>query len=63
MPARRAEQIGLVGQVPAEGIAVNTWTVNAAHDLVRMRDLGVDAIITDDVTLARSIVDLGPRGA
>jgi glycerophosphoryl diester phosphodiesterase len=49
-----------VAAAHAEGIVVNTWTVNAAHDLARMRDFGVDAVISDDVALARSIVDLVP---
>ena len=39
-----------------EGIAVNTWTVNAAHDLEKMQDFGVDVVITDDVALARTII-------
>jgi glycerophosphoryl diester phosphodiesterase len=39
------------------GIAVNTWTVDAEADLVRMRDFGVDAVITDDVALARRVVE------
>ena len=33
------------------GIAVNTWTVNAPADLRAMAELGVEAIITDDVPL------------
>jgi glycerophosphoryl diester phosphodiesterase len=37
------------------GLEVATWTVNAQHDLERMVRLGVDAVITDDVTLALDV--------
>jgi len=48
---------GFVREAHAAGIAVNTWTVDAEADLVRMRDFGVDAVITDDVALARRVVE------
>jgi len=31
---------------------VNTWTVNARHDLERMVAIGIDVVITDTVALA-----------
>jgi glycerophosphoryl diester phosphodiesterase len=48
---------GVVQAAHAAGIAVNTWTVDAEADLVRMRDFGVDAVITDDVALARRVIE------
>ena len=41
----------------AQGIAVNVWTVNAAHDETALLAMGVDAIITDDVSMVRGVVD------
>lgn len=49
----------LVERMHDAGLVCNTWTVNAPD---RMRDLatiGVDGIITDDVTAARKVLD-GP---
>ncbi len=37
---------------------VNVWTVNEADDMARMASLGVDAIITDHVTLARTVLGI-----
>lgn len=34
-------------QARARGLAVNTWTVNDPADALRLRDLGVGAVITD----------------
>ena len=36
-------------------LAINTWTVNARHDLEAMVTAGVDVIITDDVALALEV--------
>ena len=36
---------------------MNTWTVNASHDLEAMAQLGVDAVITDDVILTLSMIE------
>ena len=38
-----------VGAARALGVGVTCWTVNAAADLRRMADLGVEAVVTDDV--------------
>lgn len=40
------------------GIAVNVWTVNHHDDIMNMLKISVDAIITDDVSLARSAIEL-----
>jgi len=42
------------------GYRVNVWTVNEAADMERMISLSVDALITDHVTLARTILGLQP---
>ena len=34
-----------------QGVRVNVWTVNDAELLEMLRDVGVDAVITDDETL------------
>ena len=39
----------------AAGLDVNTWTVNARHDLERMAAIGVDVVITDAVALAMDV--------
>ncbi|GAB4469656.1 MAG: glycerophosphodiester phosphodiesterase [Anaerolineae bacterium] len=39
------------------GYRVNVWTVNGAEDIRRMRDLGVDMIISDVPDHVRAIVD------
>ena len=51
-----------VGDVTAElvalaherGLGVRVWTVNDPRDLARMFEVGVDAVITDDVATARA---------
>jgi glycerophosphoryl diester phosphodiesterase len=44
------------------GLDVNTWTVNARHDLERMAAIGVDIVITDTVALALEVAG-SPRSA
>jgi glycerophosphoryl diester phosphodiesterase len=39
----------VVGAARALGVGVTVWTVNAPTDLRRMDDLGVEAVVTDDV--------------
>jgi glycerophosphoryl diester phosphodiesterase len=46
----------LVELAHESGLEVNTWTVNARHDLKRMVTLGVDAVITDDIALGLEVV-------
>jgi glycerophosphoryl diester phosphodiesterase len=44
----------------AAGLDVNTWTVNARHDLERMAAIGVDVVITDAVALALDVARTTP---
>ena len=37
------------------GISVNVWTVNTTADLIRMRDIGVDIVMTDNIPLAKKV--------
>jgi glycerophosphoryl diester phosphodiesterase len=50
----------LVGAAHEAGLAVNVWTVNAAHDLTAFVALGVDALITDHLAEA---IDIARAGA
>lgn len=52
----------LVRRAHAAGLAVNAWTVNAAHDLTAFVALGVDAVITDNLAeaIAIAIARAGP---
>jgi glycerophosphoryl diester phosphodiesterase len=45
------------------GLAVTCWTVNRRRDLRWVADLGVDAVITDDVHGARTELDRAAAGA
>ena len=47
-----------VARAHDHGVQVNTWTVNDAEQVERLRDAGVDVVITDDESLYRS----GGRG-
>jgi glycerophosphoryl diester phosphodiesterase len=49
----------LVERAHALGLAVNVWTVNAAHDLTAFVAMGVDAVITDVVADALAIARAG----
>ncbi len=40
----------------AAGVAVHAWTVNRRSEMVRLLDLGVDAIITDRADLLRELL-------
>jgi glycerophosphoryl diester phosphodiesterase len=35
---------------------VNVWTVNEADQLLRLRDAGVDGVVTDVPDLARTVL-------
>ena len=47
----------VVGEAHANGLAVAAWTVTDAPSLSAVLAAGVDTVITDDVTLARRMVD------
>lgn len=46
-PHHTAVTADLVARAHARGVAVNTWTVNDPEAVLRLRDLGVDGVITD----------------
>ncbi len=46
----------LVARGHAAGLQVNVWTVNAEADMLRMRDCGVNAIMTDDPALCKRVL-------
>ncbi|WP_299473142.1 glycerophosphodiester phosphodiesterase family protein [uncultured Roseibium sp.] len=39
------------------GLVVNVWTVNSVEDMKRMKDMGVDGVITDYPTRAKALWD------
>jgi len=39
----------------ADGIKVISWTVNTAEDLARVRELGLDGVVTDNPEIKRAI--------
>jgi glycerophosphoryl diester phosphodiesterase len=38
---------------------VNVWTVNEESDIIKMLDLGVDGIISDDIQLVKKLINEG----
>jgi glycerophosphoryl diester phosphodiesterase len=55
---------GLVEEAHHEGLAVAAWTVNDRSQLAELAAMGVDTVITDDVALARVVLDEDrPRGS
>jgi glycerophosphoryl diester phosphodiesterase len=50
----------VVARAHDRGVAVNVWTVNEEADLRRLRDAGVDAVISDDPAVARSVCAASP---
>jgi glycerophosphoryl diester phosphodiesterase len=53
----------LVNKIKDRGYAVHAWTVNDAEDMARMRDLGVDGVITDYPTTLLDILGRSPKPA
>jgi glycerophosphoryl diester phosphodiesterase len=51
-----ADPEGLVAQAHDRGVRINVWTVNEPDQLVRLRDAGVDAVITDVPDLALEVL-------
>jgi glycerophosphoryl diester phosphodiesterase len=49
----------LVRAAHDSGLALNTWTVDDPADMQRMHDLGVDALVTNDVALAVNTLRAG----
>jgi glycerophosphoryl diester phosphodiesterase len=56
-PLREFVDAELVAEVRAVGGQIIAWTANDPFEIQRLASLGVDAICTDDVTLARSVRD------
>lgn len=46
----------IVDQIHIAGKGVHVWTVNSSNGINRMKSLGVDNIITDNVVLARKLL-------
>ena len=46
-----------IQQAHRRGQQVYAWTVNAAEDMRRLLDLGIDGVITDEPALARKTLD------
>ncbi|MFX0031424.1 MAG: glycerophosphodiester phosphodiesterase [Candidatus Hodarchaeota archaeon] len=47
----------LVNYAHANNLKVNVWTVNERKDIERLINLGVDGIITDDIQLAKELIE------
>lgn len=47
---------GFLAAARARGIEVHVWTVNRRAEMIRLLDLGVDAIITDRADLLRDVL-------
>ena len=52
-----AVSVEVVERAHGAGLDVNTWTVNARHDLEAMVAIGVDAVITDDIVAALGVLE------
>ena len=46
----------LIALAHARGLGVHVWTVNAEDEMQRLLDLGVDALVTDELTLLRDVL-------
>lgn len=46
-----------IGLAHSRGLAVHVWTVNEEADMVKLLDLGVDGVITDEPTLATNVIE------
>jgi len=55
------EVVDFLAHATRRGLQVNVWTVNEPADMVRLADLGVDALVTDVPDVAR--VALGQAGS
>jgi glycerophosphoryl diester phosphodiesterase len=55
-PHFRALRADLVAAAHGHGLTVNTWTVNAPDQLAAATAMGVDAVISDDVSTALAVV-------
>lgn len=56
-PDHRLVHHSLIHQAHAKDMHVIPWTVNTAHEMNRLIDLGVDGFITDYPNIARALLD------
>lgn len=48
----------LISQIHEQGKELYVWTVNTSETIQKMKELGVDNVITDDVALAKKMLDV-----
>lgn len=48
---------GFVDRAHAAGLQVHVWTINAAEDMNRLLDLGVDGLLTDRADVLRAVLE------
>ena len=46
-----------VGEMKANGIEINTWTVNDEDSVARLYKLGVDSVIGNYPDMAKKVID------
>ncbi|MBR6531783.1 MAG: glycerophosphodiester phosphodiesterase [Clostridia bacterium] len=46
-----------VAEIKANGVQINTWTVNEAEHVERLYKLGVDSVITNYPDMAKAVID------
>ena len=52
----RGDPVEVAERAHGDGMQVNVWTVNEADQLVRLRDAGIDGVVTDVPDLAREVL-------
>ncbi len=57
-PPHHALSASFASRIKSTGAVLNVWTVDATADLLRMNELGVDGVVSNDVLHARTV--LGP---
>jgi len=50
-----------IAEIHRRGMVVIPWTVNTASEMQRLRDLGVDGLITDYPDIGRQVFPLNPK--
>ena len=52
----RGDPVEVAERAHGDGMQVNVWTVNEADQLLRLRDAGIDGVVTDVPDLAREVL-------